>query len=77
LWGSFDSPTSVYYNVVASIARRIRARMAVLHDIGKIGISDAILLKLAALTPDERPDRQRSTSVRAWRHEPSHLTLRV
>jgi response regulator RpfG family c-di-GMP phosphodiesterase len=51
--------------------------MAVLHDIGKIGISDAILLKLAALTPDERPDGQRSTSVRAWRHEPSHLTLRV
>ncbi len=36
---------------------------AALHDIGKVGISDTILLKPGALTPDERATMQKHTII--------------
>jgi putative two-component system response regulator len=36
---------------------------AVLHDIGKIGIPEALLLKTGELTPDERAEMQRHSAI--------------
>ena len=36
-------------------------RAAPMHDVGKIAVADAVLLKPGALTPDERVDMQRHT----------------
>lgn len=36
-------------------------RAAPMHDVGKIAVADAVLLKPGALTPDEREDMQRHT----------------
>jgi HD-GYP domain-containing protein (c-di-GMP phosphodiesterase class II) len=42
---------------------RMLAVSAVLHDIGKVGVPDAILLKPGPLTPDERAIMQQHTEI--------------
>ncbi|MEX0641855.1 MAG: HD domain-containing phosphohydrolase [Pirellulales bacterium] len=42
---------------------RMLAVSAVLHDIGKVGVPDAILLKPGPLTPDERAIMQQHTQI--------------
>lgn len=46
-----------------------------LHDIGKIGISDSILLKVGPLDPEERQEVEKHTTIGATMLEdsPSHL----
>jgi HD-GYP domain-containing protein (c-di-GMP phosphodiesterase class II) len=41
-------------------------RGALLHDIGKIGIPDRILLKPGPLTPEERVEMQRHPRIGYW-----------
>lgn len=53
--------------VLAKPAREIEMleRLSLLHDIGKIGIHDATLLKPASLSPDERHSIQQHPSIGA------------
>ncbi|HET7481571.1 MAG TPA: HD domain-containing phosphohydrolase [Actinomycetota bacterium] len=54
---------------VASLARLSQSQViavkfgAILHDIGKIGVPDAILLKPGPLTPEERLEMQRHPEI--------------
>lgn len=43
----------------------ILSRLAILHDIGKIGVHDATLLKPSSLTPEERSSMQEHPSIGA------------
>ncbi|MFC6050232.1 HD-GYP domain-containing protein, partial [Methylobacterium hispanicum] len=46
--------------------RRQLCLAATMHDVGKIGVPDAILLKPGALTPEERREMERHAE-RGWR----------
>jgi putative two-component system response regulator len=48
---------------VGTAAAELVRRAAPLHDIGKVGISDAILLKPGPLTPEERAIMQTHTTI--------------
>ena len=69
-----DTQTHCYRTVELAVllARRLNvadseipalARGALLHDIGKIGIPDTILLKPGPLTPEERAEMQRHSQI--------------
>ena len=73
-----DDDTGMHTRRVGELAARIAAavglppaqvemirRTAPLHDVGKIGIPDGVLLKAGRLTPDERALMQRHTLVGA------------
>jgi HD-GYP domain-containing protein (c-di-GMP phosphodiesterase class II) len=52
-----------YARQVSSTFLRTIGTSSALHDIGKVGISDSILLKPGPLTPEERAKMQRHTTI--------------
>ncbi len=52
-----------YVRHVSSTFLRMIGTSSALHDIGKVGISDSILLKPGPLTPEERTKMQRHTTI--------------